>query len=420
MSDRLWIFLILILLGLPATAWASDKPYIQAYERVTFKWKGNYAHNSAKTFSRENKYLSGWSRNFMNGAPEEGHKVQKDGELRGLLFMPKAVSEPIPFIVLMHPCGGFKWHLNWVETTAAKFVEAGYGVIAPDSYTTRDIRMNCATDMGLHWGFRRGEDAYSALDYVIERKLAIPNKVYLVGYSNGGLATLVAMSNKMKAHPNKFNSSPSRGPITASCLTAQPGLGIRGFSTATTPEQQSLPSKRSCRRSRRVASPKVRSLITKKDAAARTMTEVLFYHLQDTTLERVLPPLLEKSLARGWRVAVQTGSEERAEAIDAHLWTWREDSFLPHGTWRDADAAELPVVLVVDEANPNRADVRFIVDSAGLPADCDSYARVVMVFNGDDDEALGVARAAWSDGKARGFEITYWQTDERGRWHQRA
>jgi dienelactone hydrolase len=203
-SDRLWIFLILILLGLPATAWASDKPYIQAYERVTFKWKGNYAHNSAKTFSRENKYLSGWSRNFMNGAPEEGHKVQKDGELRGLLFMPKAVSEPIPFIVLMHPCGGFKWHLNWVETTAAKFVEAGYGVIAPDSYTTRDIRMNCATDMGLHWGFRRGEDAYSALDYVIERKLAIPNKVYLVGYSNGGLATLVAMSNKMKAHPNKF------------------------------------------------------------------------------------------------------------------------------------------------------------------------------------------------------------------------
>lgn len=150
------------------------------------------------------------------------------------------------------------------------------------------------------------------------------------------------------------------------------------------------------------------------------MTEVLFYHLQDTTLERVLPPLLEKSLARGWRVAVQAGSEERAEALDAHLWTYREDSFLPHGTWRDADAAEQPVVLVTDEANPNRADVRFIVDTAGLPADCDSYARVVMVFNGDDDEALGVARAAWSDGKARGFEITYWQTDERGRWQRRA
>jgi DNA polymerase-3 subunit chi len=152
----------------------------------------------------------------------------------------------------------------------------------------------------------------------------------------------------------------------------------------------------------------------------RAMTEVLFYHLQDTTLERVLPPLLEKSLARGWRVAVQAGSEERAEALDAHLWTWRDDSFLPHGTWRDADAAEQPVVLVTGEANPNRADVRFIVDTAGLPADCADYQRIVLVFNGEDDEALGVARAAWSDGKARGFEITYWQTDERGRWQQRA
>jgi DNA polymerase-3 subunit chi len=152
----------------------------------------------------------------------------------------------------------------------------------------------------------------------------------------------------------------------------------------------------------------------------RAMTEVLFYHLQDTTLERVLPPLLEKSLVRGWRVAVQAGSEERAEALDAHLWTWRDDSFLPHGTWRDADAAEQPVVLVTGEANPNRADVRFIVDTAGLPADCTDYQRIVLVFNGDDDEALGVARAAWSDGKARGFETTYWQTDERGRWQQRA
>ena len=29
------------------------------------------------------------------------------------------------------------------------------------------------------------------------------------------------------------------------------------------------------------------------------MTEVLFYHLQNMTLEGVLPPLLEKSLERG-------------------------------------------------------------------------------------------------------------------------
>jgi DNA polymerase III subunit chi len=149
------------------------------------------------------------------------------------------------------------------------------------------------------------------------------------------------------------------------------------------------------------------------------MTEVLFYHLQDMSLENVLPPLLEKSLERGWRVIVQSTSEERAEALDAHLWTYRDDSFLPHATWRAADAAEQPVLLVVEEGNPNAANVRFLVDNAPLPADSDRYERMVLVFNGDDADALAAARAAWSDCKARGFEVTYWQADERGRWQRR-
>lgn len=149
------------------------------------------------------------------------------------------------------------------------------------------------------------------------------------------------------------------------------------------------------------------------------MTEVLFYHLQNMTLESVLPPLLEKSLTRGWRVAVQSTSEERTEALDGHLWTYRDDSFLPHATWRAADAAEQPIVLVAADANPNNAQVRFLVDNAPLPADAELYERIVMVFNGDDADAVAAARAAWSAGKSRGFDVTYWQADDHGRWQRR-
>ena len=149
------------------------------------------------------------------------------------------------------------------------------------------------------------------------------------------------------------------------------------------------------------------------------MTEVLFYHLQDMTLESVLPPLLEKSLERGWRVVVQSTSEERTEALDAHLWTYREDSFLPHATWRVADAQDQPIILVVEDGNPNSANVRFLVDNAPLPTDSGAYERVVLLFNGDDADALAAARQSWSDCKARGFEVTYWQADERGRWQRR-
>jgi DNA polymerase-3 subunit chi len=149
------------------------------------------------------------------------------------------------------------------------------------------------------------------------------------------------------------------------------------------------------------------------------MTEVLFYHLQGGSLESVLPPLLEKSLERGWRVVVQSTSEERADALDAHLWTYRDDSFLPHATWRVADAADQPILLMVEEGNPNQASVRFLVDNAPLPADSERYERLVLVFNGDDPDALAVARIAWKDSRSRGFEVTYWQPDERGRWQRR-
>jgi DNA polymerase-3 subunit chi len=149
------------------------------------------------------------------------------------------------------------------------------------------------------------------------------------------------------------------------------------------------------------------------------VTEVLFYHLHNMSLENVLPPLLEKSLERGWRVVVQSTSPERTEALDAHLWTYSDDSFLPHATARASDAEDQPIILSAEEGNPNRANVRFLIDNAALPADTDSYERVVLVFNGEEGEALAAARQAWKDCKSRGFDVTYWQTDERGRWQRR-
>jgi len=150
------------------------------------------------------------------------------------------------------------------------------------------------------------------------------------------------------------------------------------------------------------------------------MTEVLFYHLQGQKLDGVLPTLLERSVERGWRVVVQGASEERIEALDAHLWTYRDDSFLPHGTWREPEAAEQPVLLTMTESNPNGASVRFLIDGAPLPPDADSYERLVLVFDGDDDEAVSAARTQWSAARERGFQATYWQPDDSGRWVKRA
>jgi DNA polymerase-3 subunit chi len=150
------------------------------------------------------------------------------------------------------------------------------------------------------------------------------------------------------------------------------------------------------------------------------MTEAVFYHLKGQTLEQVLPALLQKSLERGWRVVVQASSEERVDVIDAHLWTWRDDTFLPHGTWRDNEVAQQPILLTVNDENPNGATVRFLVEGADMPADAAGYQRVITLFNGEDPDAVEAARARWTKAKSAGFETTYWQPDDKGRWQRQA
>jgi DNA polymerase-3 subunit chi len=149
------------------------------------------------------------------------------------------------------------------------------------------------------------------------------------------------------------------------------------------------------------------------------VTEVLFYHLQGQPLERVLPTLLEKSLQRGWKIVVQAASDERVEALDAHFWTYRDDAFLPHGTDREGDAGEQPVLITTRDDNPNGANVRFLVDGVSLPADAAAYQRIVLLFDGEDPDAVAQARARWTEAKAAGFDLTYWQPDEQGRWQRR-
>jgi DNA polymerase-3 subunit chi len=145
--------------------------------------------------------------------------------------------------------------------------------------------------------------------------------------------------------------------------------------------------------------------------------ELFFYHLERQPLERVLPDLLEKCLERGWRSVVQVSSEERRDALDAHLWTWRDEAFLPHGSVKDGNAGDQPVWLTTEPENPNGATVRFLAEGAEVPEA--GYHRVVVLFDGNDPDAVDRARAVWSAAKARGDDATYWQQNDAGRWERK-
>ena len=151
------------------------------------------------------------------------------------------------------------------------------------------------------------------------------------------------------------------------------------------------------------------------------MTETLFYHLERRTIEEVLPELLERTLARGWRALVRCDTAERAEVLDTLLWTYREDSFLPHACAGDGNASLQPILISTQRELANQPDVLFLVggqmpvwDSAELAR----LSRIVLLFDGSDTTRLSAAREAWKAADAAGHAVTYWRQNTAGKWQK--
>ena len=149
------------------------------------------------------------------------------------------------------------------------------------------------------------------------------------------------------------------------------------------------------------------------------MTEIRFYHLQRKTLEDALPQILEKVLERGWRAVIMAASEERVEVLNQYLWTYRDHSFLPHGSARDGDAEHQPIWLTVEDENPSAGNVLILTDGA-VSERVAEFPLVCELFDGNDPDAVLVARQRWKSYKAAGHDLTYWQQTERGGWEKKA
>ncbi|HXV00923.1 MAG TPA: DNA polymerase III subunit chi [Caulobacteraceae bacterium] len=147
--------------------------------------------------------------------------------------------------------------------------------------------------------------------------------------------------------------------------------------------------------------------------------EIWFYHLERARLEQVLPELLEKTLARGWRALVRTPSPERIEQLDSWLWTYRDDSFLAHGLASEPMADRTPVVLTQSAENPNGARALFLLDGAEA-GDLADFERCILIFDGGDEAAVAEARGKWAAFRQAGHEVAYWRQGAEKGWERQA
>ena len=154
------------------------------------------------------------------------------------------------------------------------------------------------------------------------------------------------------------------------------------------------------------------------------MAEILFYCLERKSIEDIIPGLLERTTERGWRAIVRVDSAERMNALDVHLWTYSEQSFLAHGTPQTAHPSRQPIYLTTGDENPNTARVLFLAGGE-IPLDWNAsrfadFSRLVVLFDGQDTALLNRARASWQEALQSGHSAVFWRQNQSGKWEQRS
>jgi len=140
-----------------------------------------------------------------------------------------------------------------------------------------------------------------------------------------------------------------------------------------------------------------------------------FYHLQRTTLERAVGPLLEKCLERNWRVLAVSPDATRRAALDEALWTYDDQSFLPHGQAEaeGLDPADQPILISSAIENGNEASVALLMDGVDLPVDA-AFERCMVMFDDGDGATRQKAREQFKAAKDAGLTARYFQQSGRG------
>ena len=108
----------------------------------------------------------------------------------------------------------------------------------------------------------------------------------------------------------------------------------------------------------------------------------------------------------------------RLDHLDLRLWDG--NGFLAHGRAGGAHDAQQPILLTDTDELPNEASCLVSLDGAEIAAqEVNGSDRTMILFDGNDGEAVARARVQWKTLTDAGCSAQYW-SQESGRWEKKA
>jgi len=147
------------------------------------------------------------------------------------------------------------------------------------------------------------------------------------------------------------------------------------------------------------------------------VTQIIFYNTAPLQVEKTLFALLEKSLEKGNKSLLLFKDKEKCLSINEQLWTYKQNSFLPHISEDDQiyDNIDVPVYLSTKNENPFKAELLFSIDGF-LPDNIDHFERVIIIIDVNDELLNEKYKNYYLDINKNFEDIVFYKSDDNGKW----
>lgn len=150
------------------------------------------------------------------------------------------------------------------------------------------------------------------------------------------------------------------------------------------------------------------------------MTQIIFYNTAPLQVENTLFNLIEKSIENGYKSLLLFNDKDKCSAIDEKLWTYKQNSFLPHLSEDEkiSDEIDIPIYLSTKNENPYKAELLFSIDGF-LPDNINNFERVIIIVDVNNKILLEEYKKYYHDINDDFEDIVFYKSDDNGKWTEK-
>ena len=150
--------------------------------------------------------------------------------------------------------------------------------------------------------------------------------------------------------------------------------------------------------------------------ATGKLEKAFFYKSSHRDVVRDIAWLTESIFKKNNRIVIFCTDQETAEVVDDFIWSYRDDSFIPHSIKKHRETSLDPILVTTDLDGSYEHNVLLALNGVLIKEkDWQRFAKVYYFFDDQDSREKENARAMWKSFSSLAVNCKYW-INEKNKW----